>query len=287
MMKTMVIFFVCSTSAVRANGSVDESYVAKTEHRQVQLTAGFAQVRPAQIYVPEDCKAPFDTLAKGLQRSYASYDTPAQLAATAYLPFQTALEPWLPRRRLEPWLPRRRNITILDIGCGFGLYNIFVSHFYHHRASFFLMDRSADESKDKGHANTIKYHGKRDEFAFYNNLACAADTIAFNGVPRANIHTVQIRPGVDNENLAKDLNTQVDVAYSLISWGFHYPVSTYAALVGRVVRPNGRLILTVRRGHEQEAIREFQMQGFEMLTVSRDDASHNRSSSLYVGVKQH
>jgi len=38
----------------------------------------------------------------------------------------------------------------------------------------------------------------------------------------------------------------VDIVYSHMSWGFHYPVNTYGEAVYRVLKPGGRLILTLR-----------------------------------------
>ncbi len=62
------------------------------------------------------------------------------------------------------------------------------------------------------------------------------------GVPASNIYTNEINrdgfPGTQS----------FDLVISLISWGFHYPVSTYARPVYGALAPHGVLILDVRRG---------------------------------------
>jgi protein-L-isoaspartate O-methyltransferase len=58
-----------------------------------------------------------------------------------------------------------------------------------------------------------------------------------------------------------------DVIISLISWGFHYPVSTYLDVVYDNMAENGILILDVRKNQNQEVLLTSK---FETVKVIHD-----------------
>ncbi len=125
---------------------------------------------------------------------------------------------------------------ILDIGCGIAGIDILLYDRYRSESpQLFLLDKTNVEP-----SVFYDFHAKG---AFYNSLAAATQTLSVNGVPAANIQTFEARD--DNRIEARP---GFDLILSLISWGFHYPVGTYLNEVVRVLGPEGRLILDVRKG---------------------------------------
>ena len=66
-----------------------------------------------------------------------------------------------------------------------------------------------------------------------------------NGIAERNIH-------IQEATLNNDINFEikVDLILSLMSWGFHYPVSTYLQSVYNTFRDGGIVILDIRKGTE-------------------------------------
>lgn len=48
------------------------------------------------------------------------------------------------------------------------------------------------------------------------------------------------------------LGLPLDLVISLVSWGFHFPVSTYLDQVHDLLREGGRLILDLRKRKDQD-----------------------------------
>lgn len=135
--------------------------------------------------------------------------------------------------RLLPHVPSQTS-SILDIGCGIAGLDVFL-----HKAldgpDLILLDKTAIESK--------VWYMFEAKGAFYNSLELARDTLVQNGVPDDKITCMQA-PETGEIALPKG---SVDLVVSTISWGFHYPVSTYAKSVRDVLSPQGALILDVRK----------------------------------------
>ncbi|PTW51482.1 class I SAM-dependent methyltransferase [Rhodovulum kholense] len=119
---------------------------------------------------------------------------------------------------------------LADIGCGSGLVDLFL----HRRfgCALELIDIETTEAR---------HFGFRDTGAGFADLARARAFLIANGVPEGMIATVNPRHD-DLTDLAPD------AAISLLSCGYHYPVSTYAPLFRRVVAAGGRLIVDIRNG---------------------------------------
>ncbi len=82
----------------------------------------------------------------------------------------------------------------------------------------------------------------KDSGAFYNSLEIAQTTLVENGVPEDRISLIEA-----SEDGRIDLEDEsIDLVISTISWGFHYPVSTYLDSVHRILSENGSLIIDVR-----------------------------------------
>ena len=79
---------------------------------------------------------------------------------------------------------------------------------------------------------------------FYeNDLSCSKIIAVANGVPEERVHVV----AATKDNL-RAMNGTVDVIYSHVSYGFHYPTSTYAAEAFVAFKPGGLMLLTLRHG---------------------------------------
>lgn len=138
---------------------------------------------------------------------------------------------------LSVHLPEKAS-AILDIGCGLGAVNVPIHNHYHNDPNlrFYLLDKTAV-------APSISYGYRESRNEFYNSLDLARTILSRNGIPDRNIFTLDA-----DENHTIDVPEQVDLVFSLISWGFHYPMSTYLERVHQILKPGGRLIVDVRRG---------------------------------------
>lgn len=138
---------------------------------------------------------------------------------------------------------------IVDIGAGLGMYHVFVDRRYNSRAEHFLVDKSMVEVQHGNRAQSGFWHA--DRLPFYNSVECAKAIAVANGVHASRWHATEASSaGVE----ALGAGT-VDIAISLLSCGWHYPVTAYAAALAHVLKPTvGRLILTIRRGKGQEQL---------------------------------
>lgn len=152
--------------------------------------------------------------------------------------------------------------NILDIGCGVAGIDIMLHKHYIVTAKnphFYLLDKSEINSK--------VYYGIEKKAAYYNSLDIAKRLLMANGVKESHIHTQEVTgsplfPGV-----------QFDLVISLISWGFHYPVSTYLEEVYNSLSTGGALIIDVRKETEGEALLEKK---FGSLTIISEAKKYRR-----------
>lgn len=136
--------------------------------------------------------------------------------------------------------------SILDIGCGVAGIDILLSRRYENAIDIFLLDKTIIEK-------SIHYKFEKTG-SFYNSLNVAREFLVENGVSRSSIHCAEVTP--DN-NIP--FNASYDIILSLISWGFHYPVSTYLDQVYDQLNEGGVLILDVRKNTngEEEVRKKF------------------------------
>lgn len=119
---------------------------------------------------------------------------------------------------------------ILDIGCGMAGIDVHLSAHYRHNVEIILADK-------EGVSPTILsgFAKSGDWFSYYHDFGAALSLLEINGVRPANVRCVDLlRETMPNE--------PVDVAISLLSWGFHYPIADYRPNV----RPGGVIIADVR-----------------------------------------
>jgi len=149
---------------------------------------------------------------------------------------------------LRPHLPRKAG-RILDIGSGLAAIDIGLHQLYP-AAHFYLLDRTE---------LNVEY-GIETEQAFYNSQAMAQELLRTNGVPLGQIHLLEATPdykiGVNG----------VDLAISLFSWGWHYPLGAYAKAVAGAVTPGGVLIVDVRNWEGKDLLlKAFDLESWVML----------------------
>ncbi len=131
--------------------------------------------------------------------------------------------------------------NILDIGCGVAGIDIMI-HAHNKNANFHLLDKTEVNSK--------VYYGLEKEAAYYNSLGIAKEMLVANGVESSHVFLQEVTgaplfPG-----------KKFDLIISLISWGFHYPISTYLDYALDALLPGGRLIIDVRKDTDGEALLE-------------------------------
>ena len=84
------------------------------------------------------------------------------------------------------------------------------------------------------------FNERADDFAHYNDFDAARELLAANGITNPVVcHDMHCDPFPDQ---------MFDVVVSLLSWGFHYPISTYAP------RCRGIMVVDVRKGTDGEAM---------------------------------
>ncbi len=160
--------------------------------------------------------------------------------------------------------------SILDIGCGVGGINLFLSSHYEDKQPIFYLF-------DKTQVSDSVYYQFKDDSAFYNSLEVAAETLRNNNVDEKNLHKLDA-----HEFNLSELDG-VDLCISLISWGFHYPLDTYLDDVLDCLAENGSLLLDFRKGTGQF---EKAIEHFEDHEVIVDAEKYRRTLLTSPRVKQ-
>jgi hypothetical protein len=133
---------------------------------------------------------------------------------------------------IKKYLPERvRNI--LDIGSGMAGIDVFLfNHYQNFEPNLYLLDKEGTSEI---------YYNFKGVAAYYNSFDLAKKLLEINEVPNEKINTIDI----DKEKFSS--KNKFDLVISLISWGFHYPVSTYIENVCESLSKEGRLIIDVRK----------------------------------------
>lgn len=153
-----------------------------------------------------------------------------EIAQRAFSVIETEFE------AMRPVLDRLAPKRIADIGCGYGLVDLLF-----HRAT------GADMVLIDTEENDHRHFGFQPEGAAYADLAKARAFLEANGVGSAAITT--LNPHKDS---LSDLR-KVNLAVSLLSCGFHFPVATYSAFFEEQVTKTGAVILTLRERFDELA----------------------------------
>jgi SAM-dependent methyltransferase len=136
--------------------------------------------------------------------------------------------------QIEAYLPRHA-ASIMDFGCGIAALDaLLFQHYDGQVQTLHLVDRSQ--------INKEIYFGFERQAAFYNSLEWAKKTLTANGVPEDRIRLIEAPPDGRLPHIVP-----LDLVVSVLSWGFHFPISTYLDSVCDRLAPAGRLIVDVRR----------------------------------------
>ena len=170
-----------------------------------------------------------------LKRFYVWYSTKleARLRSKAIsLTYSKAMKREL--QTIWPYLPRCLG-RVLSIGAGVGGLEAHLSS----RLSKLCFARPEILLLDKTSVSDV-FYGYHESGSAYNSLAVAGTLLASNGHPSDKLKLL------DAEQPPTAL-PPLDLALSIAAWGFHFPVSSYLALVFRSLRPGGIVILDVRK----------------------------------------
>ncbi len=164
---------------------------------------------------------------------------------------------------IKDYLPTKIN-TILDIGCGVAGIDIFLSRYYDNNIKIFLIDKTEIDK------NVYYYFKKRG--SFYNSLQISREMLENSGVNKQNIMLQE----ANDKNEINFKNT-FDIVISLISWGHHYPVSTYLDQVYNKMNKKGILILDIRKNTAGE---EDIKRKFGHYHIISDNKKYNRVMAI-------
>lgn len=143
-------------------------------------------------------------------------------------------------KNLAPHIPAKTS-SVLDIGCGLAAIDVFIyQHLQNNTPSINLFDKTVIDNK-------IHYNYEKTG-SYYNSLELAEQILIKNGVVGQHIYCFDTS---ETEKLSK---TKFDLIVSLISWGFHYPVSTYIELIDKISHDQTRLILDIRKNTDGKHI---------------------------------
>ncbi len=136
---------------------------------------------------------------------------------------------------IQSFLPKECS-NILDIGCGMAGIDIFLdNHYKNGEVKFYLLDRT--------HIDSRVYYMYQDRGSFYNSLPVAKQLLESNGISPQRIALLEA-----SDDLTIPIKQGLDLVVSLISWGYHYPVSTYLDSAYALLRKTGSLIIDIREG---------------------------------------
>ncbi|MEJ6403103.1 class I SAM-dependent methyltransferase [Yoonia sp. 2307UL14-13] len=144
---------------------------------------------------------------------------------------------YLEYQDLRAYLAQGQIKRVADIGCGYGFIDLFISRDL--GADLLLIDIEESPNRD---------FGFRDEGAGYSDLQKAVTFLTANGVAADKI--TAINPNKDDLMAT----APVDLAISLLSCGFHYPLATYDTYFAENLKPGGMVVVDIRnRGADGQA----------------------------------
>jgi len=126
--------------------------------------------------------------------------------------------------------------TILDIGCGLAWESRRFNEKYKTKLWLIDGDVTNNDVKNKK-AKDLNYHTSANEFLYYNSLSRLDTELKKLGTTEFTL--------LDCNNL-KLPDIKFDLITSWLSCGFHYPVSTYAAIIKKHSHRDTRIVFDLR-----------------------------------------
>lgn len=152
------------------------------------------------------------------------------------------------------FLPNKKTPSVLDIGAGMGGIDVFIDRHYEGKAKLLLLDKDG-----KAPVINAGFHVDPKTFAHYCDFSAAVDLLAINGVNNVDFYDVK-----DGFFLEK----KFDIVISLLSWGFHYPISSYAPKIAK----GGVIIADVRKDTDGQKL----LAGYGSVVVVHDAQKYRR-----------
>ncbi|MEM6695627.1 MAG: class I SAM-dependent methyltransferase [Pseudomonadota bacterium] len=133
---------------------------------------------------------------------------------------------------------------VADIGCGYAIFDLCM--YAATGADILLIDIEATDDRHFGYAS---------EGAGYSSLAVAQRFLTANGVPESSISLWNPK----KSELESD--APIDLAYSFLSCGFHYPIDMYLPFFRFAVKARGAVILDLRSRQANANISQLESLG--------------------------
>ena len=134
------------------------------------------------------------------------------------------------------FLPNSVN-TIMDIGCGLGIINIYLNKFFEKKPIFFLLDKNRIDRK-------IKY-GFSINYESYNDLNETKNILLGNEIDSDCIYLFDVEKQFQ-------INKKIDLVISLKSMGYHYPINSYIELLRNCCTKNTVFIYDIGENQYDE-----------------------------------
>ncbi len=153
--------------------------------------------------------------------------------------------------------------SVLDIGCGLGVINIFLNQKYKNNLSFFLLDKDKIDS-------SIKYGFSKD-YESYNDLTETKNLLCNNGLNDDQVY-------IENVDNKINIKLKIDLIISLKSMCYHYPLENHLELLKNVCTKDTEFILDVTGGLYSE---EFMNKYFEYSKIIYQEESIHTLKRLH------
>jgi len=131
---------------------------------------------------------------------------------------------------IKSFLPEKCK-SVLDIGCGVCAIDVFLNDYYKN-VKFNLVDKNKID-KDI-------HYGYKTKGSFYNSFSVAGELLKAN-----EIENYKFIEGEKGNDIPSNIGKQ-DIIISLLSCGYHYPVSFYLDKANELLSKNGVFIVDIR-----------------------------------------
>jgi len=154
--------------------------------------------------------------------------------------------------------------NVMDIGCGLGLINIFINEHFKKIQKFHLLDKNKIDSK-------IKYGFSKD-YESYNQLLLTKKILINNGIHKKKINLIDVNKKFSFEE------ESVDLVISLVSMGYHYPISEYINLLRKISTNDTIFIFDLATEYQDLNILSQYFKYYEI--IEKTDNKHPRCRVL-------
>ena len=137
-------------------------------------------------------------------------------------------------KEIEEHIPTESVKQLTDIGCGHAIIDYFIHS-----------SLGCDITLVDIETSTERHHSYRDSGAGYASLDAAKRLLVSNGISEDRIRTL-------NPTQSNVSGIETDLTISLLSCGFHYPLSTYDKFFKRELRPGSVVVCDIRKNTGQD-----------------------------------